>query len=346
MIAVDYDGSIIGWNSLAETTFGWTEAEALGRSIHETIIPERDREAHVRGLARYKSGAATDIFGTRFERAAVRVDGDEIPIELSIMCINSLGDDLLVCFIRDLSEQERARKAYEELQLRLLHVARISAMGTMATTLAHELNQPLTAANNYLNTVSRLMESGDAPSSLADAKVGLKLGQDAVKRAAETIKSVRAMMEKKPMRLQPHRLRLLVHDAIRLLGSNLSVRPEVKIPAEAEWVNTSKVQLEQVLINLLRNASDALSGHPSPRIAVTACKNGDYVEIRVSDNGPGVPSERLEDLFSPFNSTKETGLGMGLSICRTLVEQNAGKIWADAGHDGATLAFSIPLASP
>lgn len=344
VIAIDHDGQIIRWNPVAEKVFGWTEAEAVGLTIHETIIPERDRPGHISGLASYKARGRSNIFGSRFRRTAVRANGDEIPVELSLMCIESISGDLLVSFIRDLSEEERAKKALEELQMRLVHVSRTSAMATMATTLAHELNQPLAAASNYLSATSLLVERGD-PTSLAEAKTGLTRSLTAIKRAAETIKSVRAMVDKKPLRLRPYRLRPLIEDAIQLLGTNLRVKPKIDIPPEAEWVLTSKVQIEQVIINLLRNASDATHSIASPTISLSATKGAEDIEITVADNGAGIPSDRMEILFTPFNSTKPDGLGMGLSICRTLVEQNEGYMWAISEPGRTEFHFTVPLGS-
>ncbi|HEY0626595.1 MAG TPA: ATP-binding protein [Allosphingosinicella sp.] len=342
VIVVDGEGTIIGWNALAEKTFGWSEDEAVGRFIHDTIIPEADREAHIQGLARYRSSHRSEVFGRRFERVAVHKDGSEVPIELSIMEVpNSVGD-VLVCFARDLTDQRAVQIKLGELQSKLLHLSRLSAMGTMAATLAHELNQPLTAANNYLSSTARLLEA-DGADALDNVKLGLSRGREAVLRAAETIRSVRLMVDKKPLRCTTEYLATLFQESIRLLQDSSLTTPDVSIAADVERVYANKVQIEQVLVNLLRNAGEALRDCPDPRILLSASLEGDRVLIVVNDNGPGISDEQAKVLFSAFNSTKDSGMGMGLSICRTIVEQHGGRLWVERDA-GTSICFTIPAA--
>jgi two-component system sensor kinase FixL len=342
VVAIDLDGVIVDWNAEAEKAFGWTEGEACGRFLHDLIIPHVDREPHIRGLKRYAETGQADIFGQRFERTALRNDGTSIEVELSVMKVPSSNGDAHICFLRDLTSEREAQTELKRLQSKLVHVARLNAMGTMAATLAHELNQPLAAASNYLSGVARIIETRQ-DRSLDEAKFALQCCRDAIARAGDTIRSVRVMLDKRPLDLATESLRHLIQETLRLLSADMREQITTSIEADADDVTVNRVQIEQVLLNLIRNARDALHSTSDPKIRISARRIADTIEVCVSDNGPGLPQD-YDDPFTAFNTTKEDGLGMGLSICRTIIEAHGGKIWFGGGETGARICFTLPAA--
>lgn len=345
VIATDRQGIVIGWNSIAERMFGWTEAEVLGKLIDDLIIRPADRAAHQEGLRRYNETGEVRIMGVRIERRALRKDGSEIPIELAVMLASGTGDGVFLSFLRDLTPQKEAEQQIATLQAELVHLARVNAMGTMAAMLAHEINQPLVSAAMYLSSANRFLFKREQP-SLEDAKIGIDGAAMAIQRAGETIRSVRSMLSSAPTMEEDVQVSDMVSDTIRLLKGSLIVDPVVEIAPDAQWVRVHKVQVEQVLINILRNASEALRGREAPRIEIDAARQGDRVRIRIADNGPGLPPEVKASLFSPFKSAKAEGLGIGLSVSRTIIEQHGGKIWLEDEPGRTCFCFTIAAASP
>lgn len=341
VIVTDLDGRILAWNRLAEQIFGWTTEEAIGRTVAETIIPPEMRAPHTKGMDRHKSTSSVKFLGQRLEREAVRKDGTRLLIELSMSRPHSAGPGVFLVFIRDLTSQREAHQQLEELQSRLLHVSRVSAMGTMAATLSHELNQPLTAAKSYLAAVSRLLERDDAPSRDL-LNEGVSGAKEAINHASETIRSVRQMADKRVPSYKQESVVQMMQDVRRILSGPLrGIHLEVSIEPEAEFVYCARVQVEQVLINLIKNAVEALDGQSSPNISFNAVRNGADVELTVTDNGVGVSDRMRPGMFAPFNSSKSTGLGMGLSICRTIVEQHGGRIWFPGEEVGTSVTFTL-----
>ncbi len=235
---------------------------------------------------------------------------------------------------------ERVTREVESLQDQLIHTSRVNAMNTMAGMLAHELNQPLTAAANYLGGTKRLLTQD--PPAIAEALKGVNETQDAVLRAGLIITSIRQMVSGKSGTKVNVKVKDLVEDSIRLLGSSMKIAPMVEIGASADEIWVDQVQIEQVLLNLARNANEAIQGQESPFIRIAAVSDGEFVEMSVSDNGTGIPDEMRDVLFSPFKSATGTGLGIGLSVCRTIVEQHGGRIWLDETDDFTTFKFSLP----
>lgn len=250
----------------------------------------------------------------------------------------------------DIDEERRARDhAAEELEAvraQLIHTSRISAMGTMASTIAHEINQPLAAVSACLSgTIARLKKGGEG--AVPEAVQWLERGASITQQAGETIQRLRAMLSRGEAKRERAPLARMIADAKGMAmaggaGANIAYRQEVE-PQLA--VEADPVQIQQVLINLIRNAIDAMADRPNRRLLVSARRTGEQVEIAVTDSGCGIPEAFRESLFEPFLSSKPSGMGIGLSICRTIVEAHGGRIWAsDSPGDGATFTFTIPAA--
>lgn len=252
----------------------------------------------------------------------------------------------LFCEGYDVTEQRETAEALAELQTELIHVSRVNAMGTMATTLAHELNQPLSAIANYIAGAKQFVarESFDQGRALA-ALEGIG---EASQRATDIIRNLRELIRRRnPVRTR-FGLKDAISECIRLIRA--TARPGIEfvesIPDDMMMAG-DRVQIQQVIINLVRNACEAMTDTPEPRVSLHVRDEGDSVVICVSDNGHGVPPEVASNIFRWTESSKEGGLGLGLSISHTIAEAHRGRIWLEeTGSDGSVFCFSMPKVAP
>jgi len=235
-----------------------------------------------------------------------------------------------------------ARKLLDLLQTHVAHLSRVEAMNAMAATLAHELNQPLTAASNYLVGSRRRLKSGPPE----ETEQGLIAAEQQIHLAADIIRRVREMVSNPPKAVAAVALSRIVDDAIALLAvptayPALSVKK--KLAADAKTVKGDRIQIQQVMVNLIRNACDATRGEAHPEIVISSWRgDAGTVTVCVCDNGPGF-SQPDGARFSPFSTTKASGLGLGLSISRTIIESYGGRIWTeDREGEGARVCFTLP----
>jgi len=342
VVAMDEQGIIVGWNHNAELTFGYTALEALNQYMVELIIPPDFRLAHKQGVTRFLTTGEVRIMGKRITVPALHKDGHQISIEIAIMITSSVDNRCFIGFIRDLTAEIAAKNKIENLQNELLHFNRLNAMGTAAAMIAHELNQPLAAAKNYLSGFQLLAQSSD----LQDKSLGFAIdhAQEAMRTAAEILKAVRGIVGQQPVESSPFKLQALMVNAIRLIDSSLPCVPIFKLGRSAETVLVNRGEIEQVLLNLIRNAAEAVREHPDPMIICSSKRVGDMIEVCVWDNGVGIPIDALDDLFAAFKSTKEDGLGLGLALCRAIVEQRGGNIWVQSDQSGTAVTFTVAAA--
>jgi len=232
----------------------------------------------------------------------------------------------------------------KQLRKVLTHLTRLSAIGTTAAMLVHELAQPVTAASNYLAATQRLLAMQN-PESVQRVREGVQLAQECLARAAELMGSVKDAAASKAYRPRPVSLKVIIGDVMRLYAVGLKFPVKIEIAPSAARVFGDRVQLAQVLSNLIRNAAEVTEGQSVRSLAVTAAKNDQkMVEVCITDNGGGLPPELKKKLFSPFNSTKAEGLGVGLSICRAIIEQHGGQIWAKSLPVGTAFCFTLAAA--
>ena len=349
MVVIDDQGRIVSFSAAAERLFGYREAELLGVNVSR-LMPSPDRERHDGYIRRFLATREKRIIGIGRVVFAERKDGSTFPMELSIGEAAGETHPLFTGFIRDLTERQRTEARLESLQSELIHIARLSAMGTMASTLAHELNQPITAVANYVEAVRDLLahpDPGDLP-MIRDA-----LGDTAKEalRAGHIVRRLRDFVARGEVEKTIEKLPSLINEAavLGLMGSReQGVEPRFDLDPYASPVLVDKVQIQQVLINLIRNAVEAMAVAPVRRLNISSRPDQPgFVRVTVADTGPGVAPEVAGQLFTAFVSTKPDGMGLGLSICRTIVEANGGRIWLEPREDGgARFHFTLMSANP
>jgi two-component system sensor kinase FixL len=346
MVVIDDQGMIVSFSAAAERLFGYQEAELLGVNVSR-LMPSPDRERHDAYIRRFLETGEKRIIGIGRVVFAERRDGSTFPMELSIGEASSDSRPLFTGFIRDLTERQLTEARLESLKSELIHVSRVSAMGTMASTLAHELNQPLTAVANYVEAIRDLLANPDS----ADMPMIRDALDDTAKealRAGHIVRRLRDFVARGEVEKTIEKLPLLINEAVvlGLMGAReKGVEPRFDLDPYASPVLVDRVQIQQVLINLIRNAVEAMTDSPVRQLIVTSRPDQrGFVRVIVADTGPGVTAEVAAQLFTAFVSTKAEGMGLGLSICRTIVEANGGRIWMERGAGGGT-EFHFTLVS-
>jgi two-component system sensor kinase FixL len=230
----------------------------------------------------------------------------------------------------------------QKLRQVVVHLTKLSAIGTTAAMIVHEVAQPVTAATNYLAAAQRLL-SEQKPKTKEQALEAVELAQECLLRTAEIMRNVKEAATTKAFHARSLDLHVVVADVVKLYSQTWGLTPRVTLSTSACQVLADPIQVAQVLSNLIRNAMEATEGQAERSLSVCSRPASDgTVEIRVEDNGPGISSRIAEKLFSPFSSTKPDGMGVGLSICRAIVEQHQGRIWTEPLAHGTAFCFTLP----
>ena len=347
MIVIDGYGIIQLFSTAAERLFGYDEQEAIGRNVSE-LMPEPDRSRHDGYIARYRSTGERHIIGIGRIVTGKRRDGTTFPMHLSIGEMQSEGKIYFTGFVRDLTEHQQTQARLQELQSELVHVSRLSAMGEMASALAHELNQPLAAISNYMKGSRRLL-AGSADPNTAKIENAMDRAAEQALRAGQIIRRLRDFVSRGESEKRVESLSKLIEEAgaLGLAGAReQNVQLRFNLNPEADLVLADRVQIQQVLVNLFRNALEAMAQSPRRELIATNIKVADdMIEIAVSDTGTGFGDDVKPNLFQTFFTTKETGMGVGLSISRSIIEAHGGRMWAENNDmGGATFRFTLPAA--
>ena len=349
MIVIDERGLIHSFSAAAERLFGVTAEEMRGRNV-SLLMPSPYRDAHDGYIERYLRTGERRIIGIGRLVVGQRRDGSTFPMELSVGEVKSRGLRLFTGFVRDVTERQETEARLQELQSELMHVSRLSAMGQMAATLAHELNQPLTATANYLRACQRLLDSpqdSGAP-DLARIRRAVELAGDQMMRSGQIICRLRDFVSRGETEMRPENAARLVEEAsaLALVGvKERGVTVRVRIDRDAPWILADRVQVQQVLLNLIRNAIEAMGAVERRELTISLRPEDGMVVFAVADTGPGLAPEAASRLFQPFVTTKRSGMGVGLSISRTIVEAHGGRIWPEPNPGGGTIfRFTIPAA--
>ncbi len=348
IVMIDERGRVLLFGAAAERMFGWEAREVLGRNV-SMLMPEPFRSGHDGYLHHYLETGSPRIIGIGREVVALRKDGTQFPVELSVGEIASFGEGRrFVGLIRDVTAKVRAEAEAREHRERLAHVTRLSTLGEMAAGIAHEINQPLTAIASYAQALARQMRSD--PGGHPERRDTVERIAEQALRAGEILRRLRDFARKGEDKRVPCDLGEAIRDALRLAevaAQRHEARVEVQVPERLPRVVADSIQLQQVILNLVRNALEAMDAVPRSRrrLLVAAARQGDRVEVSVTDSGPGVEERAQPQLFHPFFTTKRQGMGMGLSISHSIVTAHGGALsWAPNPEGGATFRFTLPLA--
>lgn len=348
MIVIDGHGIMQFFSAAAERQFGFSEQEAIGQNV-SMLMPQPDSARHDGYLARYLSTGERHIIGIGRIVTGKRRDGTTFPMHLSIGEMQSGGEPYFTGFVRDLTEHQQTQARLQELQSELVHVSRLTAMGEMASALAHELNQPLAAISNYMKGSRRLLAGNTDPNTPKIESAMDRAAEQAL-RAGQIIRRLRDFVSRGESEKRVESLSKLIEEAgaLGLAGAReQSVQLRFNLDPECDLVLADRVQIQQVLVNLFRNALEAMAQSPRRDLIVANAKVADdMVEIAVSDTGSGFHDDVKPKLFQTFFTTKETGMGVGLSISRSIIEAHGGRMWAESNAaGGATFRFTLPAAA-
>ncbi len=353
--ARDLQGHITYVNPAFCHMVGFTPDELLGHATPAPYWPpELADEYHQRQAIRLAGQAAPPREG--FESVFMRKDGSRFPvliIEAPLINASGVQTGWMSAFL-DISEQRRVEELSRASQDRLQATARLATVGEMASLLSHELNQPLAAISSYATGSMNLLKSG--PHAVADLEVAMRRIAEQAERAGKVIKSVHDFVRRRDQAREPMAAQALL-DAIMPLVSlqarKLGVRVETRVAGNLPAVLCDRTMVEQVLLNLARNAMQAMDAAASPdkslTIQIRRASTGEnsakaWLEFLVADHGPGIPPEVAQQLFTPFFTTKAEGMGLGLSLCRTVIEQHGGFLGFESNPpQGTIFKFTLPV---
>lgn len=348
MVVIDEKGMILSFSAAAEKMFGYAESEVVGENV-SMLMPSPDRERHDSYLHNYRITGERKIIGIGRVTTARRRDGNTFPIELSVGEAWIDGKRIFTGFIHDVTERQKAELTMQDLQSELAHVGRVSEMGTLASSLAHELNQPLTAIASYCEGARELL-SGQLDSETVETIRGA-LDEAAAQsvRAGEIVRRMRDFLSHGVTEHRLEHLPRLVSEAnaLALVGSREhGIEVLISLDSRGDQVFVDRVQIQQVLVNLIRNAIEAMADSPVRSLTLTSSLSpSGFVTISIEDTGSGISESIAPQLFQPFITSKEAGMGIGLSICRTIIEAHGGRIWFEPGEDRGTIfRFTLPAA--
>ena len=350
LIDCDFAGRVVSWSEGAERLFGFSAEEALGADV-TMIIPSEQQEAHRQGMRRWQESGSARL-GRRLELPAKRRDGSDLDIELWMSVSHEGGAPRIHANIRDISARraqardvERAEARSRELESQLNQVWRLNSLGEMAATLSHELNQPLGAATTYIHASQHVLQKADPIGRSANQTLDLAKAQ--LLRAGSIIRRMRELLSHDRRDLRVERVSEMVADlngVLLLIESEAGVSLEITIDEANDRVLAERIQFQQAVINLVRNATEAMAGRSDGRIRVVGRPRSiNAFEISVMDSGPGVAPDQLETIFRPLMTTKTSGMGLGLSVTRTIVERHGGSLDVTRSALGGA-AFTFCLA--
>jgi two-component system sensor kinase FixL len=345
-VVIDEKGTIQSFSAAAERLFGYRQAAVIGRNV-SMLMPAPYREEHDRYLTRYLTTGEKRIIGIDRVVTGQRQDGSTFPMKLAVGEMQSGDGRFFTGFIRDLTERQETEHQLQELQTELARLSRLTAMGEMASTLAHEINQPLSAISNYLQGCNRLLEPVEHPNApkIRDA---LALTIKQTLRAGHIIRQLREFVARGETEKRPENISKLVEEAsaLALVGAKEEgIKTLFRFASHTDAVLVEKVQIQQVLLNLMRNAMEAMQGCDRKELLVTtSAPDNEKVTVSVADTGSGLAEEIAERLFQPFVTTKPAGMGVGLSISKRIIEAHGGEMWAEPNPGGGTV-FRFTLQS-
>jgi PAS domain S-box-containing protein len=345
MLMVDADGNVALANRQAEVVFQYSRDELVGLSV-DRLVPDRFRARHAEARAGYLRTAEARLMAPGRDLCGRRKDGSEVPVEIALNPIRIGDQPFVLASIADISERKRMERESVMQRDELAHLSRVALLAELSGSLAHELNQPLTAILSNAQAATRFMAMD--PPDLDEVRESLVNIVESDKRAGEVIRRLRAMLRKEASDYRALDLNEVVFDVLRIIRSDLlnrNTETVLDLATDLPPIHGDRIQLQQVLLNLVMNGCDAMADVSSGRaltLRTRALADGG-VEVQVSDLGRGIPPEDLERIFAPFVSSKSDGMGLGLAVCTTIIESHRGKLWASNNPErGASLHFRLP----
>lgn len=346
MVVIETDGTIVNFSAAAVRQFNYDAAEVIGVNVR-VLMPAPYQEQHDIYLARYLGTGERRIIGTDRVVVGRRKDGSTFPMRLSVGEMRSGGKTYFTGFIQDLTERQQNAARLEEAHSELAHLSRLNELGEMASTLAHELNQPLSAIANYLQGCVKLLDKVEEEHAVRMRGALSEAAKQAL-RAGEIIRHLREFVTRGHTERRPEDIKKLVEEAgaLALVGSReRGIMPVFDYGEDGGGiVLADRVQVGQVLINLMRNAQEAMLDSDRKQLLVRTSRDGiGMLKVEVTDTGSGVSDEVAARLFQPFVTSKPGGMGIGLSISKRIIESHGGQISAMKNPGGGTtFAFTLP----
>ena len=347
IVTIDDRGTIQSVNRATIQIFGYMEAELIGEPVTK-LMPQPYKAQHQTYVENYLGSQQPQIIGIGRELTAVKKDGVVFPIYLAVSEIKSDEGMYFVGIIRDLSEQKAAEDALLEQREQATQAGRLATMGEMTASIAHEINQPLTAISMYAQALLRLMAKPEVDNEKVREALE-KLNNQSI-RAGDVIERIQRFVTQVDGERDFIELNKLVRDIRQLADGDARLHGidiSLQLDAHLSEVFCDSVQIQQVVLNLGRNAVDAMYEIDCEHgrvVTITTQRVGEWAVLEVGDCGPGISDRIAETLFTPFNSTKRNGMGMGLAICKNIVDEHRGELtFRNEDPFGATFIMRLPL---
>ena len=347
IIIIDSQAHIKRFNLAAEQMFGYREQEVRGHNV-KLLMPEPHHSLHDGYIQRYGETGKAAIIGQGREVIGLRKDGEEFPMMLSVGEIEQSDDKLYVGIIRDLSDMHAAQEKVRQLEEQLLHADRLVILGELTAGIAHEINQPLTAIAAYADAGRKVIDRNATPPRKEMDFICERMGEQS-RRAAEVVQRLRKLVRSGTVSKSKHDINQIIRNTLLLFEYEIK-RTNIELtfyPLESlQLLYVDEIQIQQILVNLVKNSLDAISeaGMTGGRIEIRIRESGPVVEISVIDNGPGVSVADQDKLFDSFFTTKPKGVGLGLSICKSISAAHGGNLRYRQGDiSGSTFTLSLPL---
>ena len=345
IVTADEDGAILSFSRAAEEVFGYKEAAIIGKDLdlftsEPDQSPRHQYEKHHLGVGEHRM-----IGDKPFQITGLRENGEAFPAVLTLSEFQD-GQRIFVGFVEDVTEQKATERRLAETQDQLQHAGRMGAMGEIATSIAHELNQPLTAAASLAGAVSLNLRKADC-NACADALETLDDVVEEIRRASDIIRNMRDFVSKRKSSKTLHDVNKIIEDAcaIALIGADAhSVKVATDYGEDVGETLLDRIQIQQVAVNLVRNAVDAMQHSPARRLTISTRRKGGCIEVSIADTGTGVSEDMKNRLFEPFATSKPDGMGIGLSISKSIIDAHQGEIRAmDNDSAGTVFTFTLPV---
>jgi two-component system sensor kinase FixL len=347
IVIIDERGTIQRFNRAAEGMFGYRETDVSGCSIN-LLMPEPHHSNHDSYLSRYSETGKAEIIGKGREVTGLKKDGGTFPIYLSVGEIKQANGNRYLGIIRDLSEVRATQEQVRKLEKQLLHADRLVILGELTAGIAHEINQPLTAIAAYADAGQKMIERRANTPQQDINSIFERIGVQS-RRAAEVVQRLRRLVRSGTVSKAQHDINQIIKHTLLLFEFEVK-RSDVQLlfyPLESlKALYVDEIHIQQIMVNLVKNSLDAIAqaGRQDGLIEIRIKKNTSNVLISVSDNGPGVPEQDRRHLFESFFTTKLRGVGLGLSICKTIAGAHGGNLqYTQPAEGGSCFTLSLPL---